>query len=57
MVIKEMKNVGSPVLRAPAPMFCCLVGEEPVLIHPRRHCAIYDVRSGAVNNKEATDSL
>ena len=57
MVIDEMKNVGSPVLRAPAPMFRRLVGEEPVLIHPGRQGTVYDVRSGAINNVEATDIL
>ena len=57
MVINETKNLGSPVLRAVAPMFCRLVGEEPVLIHPRRYCTIYDVRSWAISNVEATDSL
>ena len=57
MVINEMKDVGSPVLGASAPMLCRFVGEEPVLIHPRRQGAIYDVRSGATTNDKATDIL
>ena len=49
MEILEAKDVGGPIWRPSAPVLCCFIGEEPKLIHPRRHGADYIVR-WATNN-------